>query len=89
MTGYYYGNPHPTKAKLQGVEYVLPKGFRAYTCQTPSLEGEQIVMDNRGRECNFRIINSQPCLISMGGVWDIYPDTESMQTIGGTMYTTQ
>jgi len=89
MKEYYYGHPYPVKAKLQGTVYMLPKGFRVYIKQSPSFAGQVGVIDHRGNDCDFRIVNGQPCLISTGGAWDIFKDKEAVQVIGGRMVTPQ
>ena len=73
------------KALLGGTEYHLPKGFTTSAKYSFTQAGDVKVYDFAGDECNFRIINGQPCLISMRGAWDIFPDRAAVQTIGGPM----
>ena len=78
-------NPYPVKACLNNTEYYLPKGFTTSATHSFTQAGEVKVYDFAGDECDFRIIGGQPCLISMRGAWDIFPDRAAVQTIGGPM----
>lgn len=70
-SGWYYGNHYPQTVTVNGKDYVLPKGFRSREFLTPLLKGRLWIQDYRGNDCDVRIINGQPCLISIRGVWDL------------------
>jgi len=86
-TGWHNGNPYPVVAKLQGADYVLPRGFKANIFN--ALTQNIVVTDDFNRICDFRIINGQPCLISVGGVWNIFTGEDAVQCIGGRGMTPQ
>lgn len=80
-SGWKNGYPYPKIATLEGGRYILPKGFHVSNYSSTAISTKQTILDLHQNECEFRIINGQPYLISIRGVWYLFGDKYPIQTI--------
>jgi len=60
---------------VDGHTFNLPPGFKAYFLRINRNKWDKskpsFITDRYGNDCDFRVINGQPCLISIRGVVEV------------------